>query len=81
MEEVSFPLSLLREGQRARVFSMSLCGAMRRRVRELGLLPDAEVTCLRIAPAGTPTVYEVCGTAVALRRKDAAKVQVCLCEA
>ena len=79
MEQTVLPLSELRQGQRAKVMTMDLGGAIRRRVRELGLLPETEVTCRYLAPAGTPAAYEICGAVIALRRKDAEKVRVCLC--
>ena len=79
MEERVCALSELAEGQQATVLDMDLSGAIRRRVRELGLLPRSEVACLRIAPAGSPAAYSICGAVVALRRRDAEKVLVRLC--
>ena len=40
----------------------------------LGLVPGAEVRCLRRTPLGDPTVYLLRGTALALRRRDTAGI-------
>ena len=76
MKEKIIPLAHLREGQGGTVVYMTLQGAIRRRVRELGLLPEAQVTCLRIAPSGSPAAYLICGAVVALRSRDAEQVMV-----
>ena len=79
MGQTVLPMSCLRRGQRAMVSEVTLAGDMRRRLRELGLLPGAMISCLYVAPAGTPVAYDICGAAVALRSADAEGVQVCLC--
>lgn len=70
------PLSQLQEGSRAVVDAVFLKSAMGRRARELGFFPGTEVQCLRRAPAGSPIVYSVLDTAIALRKTDAKQIQV-----
>ena len=42
----------------------------------LGLTPGTEVTCLRRLPLGDPAVYRWRGIDVALRRRDASRIEV-----
>lgn len=47
-----------------------------RRLRDLGFLPGTPVTAVRRAPLGDPTVFEIRGYQVALRRTESAKVVI-----
>ena len=47
-----------------------------RRIGDLGFLPETPVRALRRAPLGDPTVYELRGYRVCLRREDAVCVRV-----
>jgi hypothetical protein len=42
----------------------------------MGFVPDAEVTALRRAPAGDPTVYGIDGMEIALRHETASAIRV-----
>jgi Fe2+ transport system protein FeoA len=42
----------------------------------MGFVPGAEVTALRRAPAGDPTVYAIDGMEIALRRETAAAIRL-----
>jgi Fe2+ transport system protein FeoA len=42
----------------------------------MGFVPEAEVTALRRAPAGDPTVYGIDGMEIALRRETASAIRV-----
>ncbi|MDR3207080.1 MAG: ferrous iron transport protein A [Oscillospiraceae bacterium] len=72
-------LSLLPPGRRALVRELTLFGAMRRRLRDLGFIGGAAVECLGRGPSGDPTAYLVRGAVIALRRADAAGVLVEAC--
>ncbi len=66
----------LAPGAVGRVIELTLTGPLRRRLYDLGLIPGA---CLRrryTAPSGSPIAFELQGTVVALRKKDAAKVRL-----
>lgn len=54
----------------------SLTGSedMRHRLAEMGFVRGGKVRMLYTAPAGTPIIYELLGTHVALRRREAEKV-------
>ncbi len=50
--------------------------AMERRLRDLGLIPGTEVTCMAKSPSGDPCAYLIRGAVIALRRKDAQGVRL-----
>ena len=70
------PLSGLRPGQQAVVLRNDCDPELRVRLEDLGLTPGLKVRCLHRAPSGTPAAYEIRGAAIALRREDAALIQV-----
>ncbi|NQU10071.1 FeoA domain-containing protein [bacterium] len=76
-------LSALRCGDRARVVSISpRCrGAERRRLLDLGIVPDTVVEAEMKSPVGDPTAYRVRQTLVALRREQADLINVMPLEA
>ena len=70
------PLSCLREGQHARVLSITESGAMRRRLQDIGLIEGTTVECVQKSPAGDPVAYGIRGAIVALRAEQAAAIIV-----
>ena len=62
-DSANISLSSLRDGQR-------------RRVQDLGLVPGTRVTCVRRALSGDPIAYRIRGAVVALRKCDAAQIEV-----
>ena len=66
----------LRPGQRGRVLRLRLSGPMRRRLRDLGLVEGAEITCLGRSPLGDPALFLLRGAALALRRSDGRRIEV-----
>ena len=63
-------------GQQGRVQQLTQTGAFRRRLLDLGFVPDTAVECLCRSPGGDPTAYLVRGAVIALRVGDAAKIWV-----
>lgn len=49
---------------------------IRRRLMDLGLLPGAEVSVLKVAPLGDPIEILVNNTSLTVRKKDARNIQV-----
>ncbi len=76
MKTVEIQLSRLAEGQQGTVRTLEQKGSMHRRLQDLGLISGTVVRCLRIAPAGSPVIYEIRGAMVALRTRDAEKIWV-----
>lgn len=69
-------MNRLCEGQCARVTSLGLTGELRRRLLDFGLIEGTQVRCLRISPAGSPMLYLVRGTRLALRTVDSGRICV-----
>lgn len=69
-------LADLPPGASAEVVSVSLESPMGRRLLDLGFTPKTPVRVLRRAPLGDPSVYELRGMRLCLRRDDAAWVLV-----
>lgn len=61
-------------GHRAWVGELSAQGELRRRLRDLGFVPGAQVECLGKSPLGDPAAYRVRDAVVALRRRDAQRI-------
>lgn len=69
-------LDRLSSGESAYVFDILNEPSMHQRLADLGLIPGTRVTCLYRSPAGDPTAYLIRGAVIALRRQDAAQIQV-----
>ena len=69
-------LDRIPRGACARVLGVAGDDAIARRLDDLGLRPDTEVRILRRAPLGDPTVYELHGYQLCLRRSESARVTV-----
>jgi Fe2+ transport system protein FeoA/Mn-dependent DtxR family transcriptional regulator len=70
------PMGELPVGSQARVVEIAGGGRHQRRMLDMGFVPGAKVSTVRKAPLGDPIEYRIKGTAVALRREDAATVLV-----
>ena len=69
-------LDTLRPGESAVVESIRSSPAAASRLSDMGIVPGTEVTLLRAAPFGDPLVFSLKGYRLAMRRRDAAKVEV-----
>lgn len=65
-------LTELKPGQSVTITSVSGHHHIHERLSEMGFVPGREVTLLYKSPVGTPLVFSVMGTQVALRREEAA---------
>lgn len=63
-------------GQAVRVVGVDGADAISRRLDDLGLRAGVEVAVLRRAPLGDPTVFELHGYQLCLRRSESARVRV-----
>ena len=73
---MAFTLDRLRAGERRTVVCIALSPERAASLTRLGLGVGTEILCLRQTPLGDPTVYRFRGTDVAIRRKDAAGIQL-----
>lgn len=60
----------------AYIKELFLDGSIRRRLQDLGFVPNAAVTPLYRSPFGDPTAYQILETVIALRHEDAEKILV-----
>ena len=64
-------LSELRIGCSCSVRRLEICGDMRRRFLDIGLLPGTRVLCIGESPFADPKAYCVRGKVIAIRSTDA----------
>ena len=76
MQQKKICLSELAPGEAGRISEIRITGALRRRLLDLGMIPQTLVACRNLAPSGSPLAFWVRGAVIALRRRDAAKILV-----
>jgi Fe2+ transport system protein FeoA len=69
-------LAHLPVGVRARVISVGGAGSIARRLMEMGVVPGAPVSVVRVAPLGDPIQIRVRGYHLALRMAEARTITV-----
>jgi Fe2+ transport system protein FeoA len=74
--ELGEPLSDLAPGCTGTVLAVEDSGAVGRRLLDLGLLPGTPIRVVRHAPLGDPSVFELRGYQLCLRRSESARVRV-----
>lgn len=74
----SVQLHLLRPGQRATITRINGAGALRRRFVEMGIVKGETILIERHAPLGDPVEYFIKGYHLALRKEEAAHIDVIL---
>lgn len=72
----SIQLHLLRPGQRATIIRVNGVSALRRRFVEMGILKGETILIERNAPLGDPVEYFIKGYHLALRKEEAAQIEV-----
>lgn len=76
MSQAEFTLDQAPIGHVVRVVSIAGDDAIARRLADLGVRVGMRVECLRRAPLGDPSVFELCGYQLCLRRTESARVRV-----
>lgn len=69
-------LSSVETGNFVKVGKLVSHGFLRERMLAIGLTKDAEVQVIQRGPSGDPTVYNIRGAMIALRRDEASLVYV-----
>jgi len=64
------------KGKIVRVLHIEGNDPIARRLGELGIRKGVEVEVLRRAPLGDPTLFELCGYQLCLRRSESARIRV-----
>ena len=67
-------LSDILPGQRATVKALLSHDGMRRRLMDIGLVPETKVECVGQSPAGDPKAYLIRGAVIAIRNDDASDI-------
>ena len=68
----------LKAGQTARVETVGGKGALRQHFLDMGVIPGAEVTLVKLAPMGDPMELRIHGYELTLRLQDAEEIGVTL---
>ena len=76
----STQLHLLRPGQIAKILKVNGISALRRRFIEMGIVKGETIRIERHAPLGDPIEYLVKGYHLALRKEEAAQIEVVVVE-
>lgn len=63
-------------GSFGRVKKLMIEGNNRRRMLDLGMVPNTLIESLRKSPAGDPIAYEIRGAVIALRSEEASKILI-----
>jgi Fe2+ transport system protein FeoA len=74
----STQLHLLRPGQRATITNVNGESSLRRRFAEMGIIRGETILIERNAPLGDPVEYFIKGYHLALRKEEAAQIEVTL---
>lgn len=74
MNNHEVPLNQLPLGYRGKVKRIDSEGQARRRILDLGLIPDTEIEALQKSPSGDPTAYRFRGAVIALRSEEASYI-------
>ncbi|MBN8581159.1 MAG: ferrous iron transport protein A [Anaerolineae bacterium] len=74
----SIQLHLLQPGQKATITKINGNGALRRRFVEMGVVKGETILIERNAPLGDPVEYFIKGYHLALRKEEAALIEVML---
>lgn len=69
-------LARLAVGSEGKVIAVKDCGAVSRRLMEMGVIPGVSVKVIRTAPFGCPMEIRVRGYSLALRRAEAEHIQI-----
>ena len=70
-------LSSLKAGQKANIVNMKkMDSAMRKKLLNLGFLPNAQVELLHLAPMGDPIAIRCAHSSIALRKSVASLIEV-----
>ena len=74
--EMSIPLSELKPGEKAQIEKVAGEGAVKRRIRDMGVTTGSLVEVVRVAPLGDPIDVKIKGYHLSLRKEEAADISV-----
>jgi len=69
-------LKELKPSENARILRVGGEGALRQHFLDMGVIPGADVTCVKLAPMGDPMELRIHGYELTLRLDDAAQIEI-----
>lgn len=66
----------LKTGQSAKISKISVSGALKRRLMDMGVVPGADVRVEKVAPLGDPIEVRIKSYALSLRLGEARQIEV-----
>lgn len=75
-DPLSTALADLERGETAEIEAVTVPDPFGRRLADLGFLPGTRVTLVRRAPLGDPSVYELRGSQLCIRRREARGIRI-----
>jgi len=69
-------LAELQVGQQGKVLAINGQGALRRRLLDMGIIPNTIIMVKKLAPMGDPMELSLRGYVLTLRKEDAAEIEV-----
>jgi len=66
----------LKTGQSGIILKISVSGALKRRLMDMGVVPGADVCVEKVAPLGDPIEVRIKNYALSLRRGEARQIEV-----
>ena len=73
-------LNNLKLGEQAKIKALNCTGNLRRRLLDLGFIANTNITAMLRSVSKGLTAYRVCGSFIALRDEDAAKIIILIHE-
>ena len=74
-KELMMTLNELKIGKSAKVITVGGDGALRQHLLDMGLIPGAELTMVKLAPMGDPMEVQIHGYELTLRVDDAKNIE------
>lgn len=69
-------LAELQVGEQGKVLAINGQGALRRRLLDMGIIPNTIIMVKKLAPMGDPMELSLRGYVLTLRKEDAAEIEV-----
>ena len=67
----------LKAGQTATIKSVGGQGALRQHFLDMGVIPGADITLVKLAPMGDPMEFRIHGYELTVRKADASRIDIC----
>ncbi len=58
------------------VQEISANGSLKRRLLDLGIIPNTTITPILKSPSGDPTAFEIRGSIIAIRKEDTSLIKI-----